>query len=130
VENISSAFFWFYDVGGAGTVGKAVLLTLSDGTSVQDTLFASDPSYRKNAWTFRHLTPTLLPYPGKFLMEIGFFLQLAELSIDDVTITSVPERESILLFALGLLAVSWLHRMISSRSTLIGSRLKRFLKQR
>src|SRR5580704_351638 len=45
VEEIKSAGFWYFHHGGSGTVGLATLLTFSDGTAVQDTLFADDPSY-------------------------------------------------------------------------------------
>jgi hypothetical protein len=88
VEEIKSAGFWYFHHGGSGTVGLATLLTFSDGTAVQDTLFADDPSYKEDRWTFRNWMPTLMANPGKKLISVGFFPALQKSQyIDDVSIT-------------------------------------------
>jgi hypothetical protein len=56
-----------------GTVGLATLLTFSDGTSVQDTLFADDPSYKKDEWAFRNWMPTLIGIQAKNLYQWASF---------------------------------------------------------
>jgi hypothetical protein len=88
VEEIKTAGFWYFHHGGPGTVGLATVLTFSDGTSVQDTLFADDPSYKKDEWAFRNWMPTLIANPGKKLISVGFFPALQKSQyIDDVSIT-------------------------------------------
>lgn len=73
VEEIKTAGFWYFHHGGPGTVGLATLLTFSDGTSVQDTLFADDPSYKKDEWGFRNWMPTLIGIQAKNLYQWASF---------------------------------------------------------
>ena len=106
VDNITSADFWYFHEGGSGTVGLATLLTFSDGTWVQDTLFAADPSYKQNIWTFRDLMPTLLENSGKHLVEIGFFPKSGGSQyVDDVSVSAVPIPLAVWLFGSGLLGL-------------------------
>jgi hypothetical protein len=88
VEQIKTAGYWYFHHGGIGTVGSATKLTFSDGTWVQDTLFADDPSYKKDEWTFRSWMPTLFANPGKKLIAVGFYPAVQKSQyIDDVSIT-------------------------------------------
>ncbi|UCE90202.1 MAG: hypothetical protein JSW10_05130 [Pseudomonadota bacterium] len=89
VNDIVSAGLWYFNdpTGSTGTVGLATLLTFSDGTSVQDTLSADDPTYKENEWAFRDLMPTIRGNSGKRLVEIGVFDKLnTRTYIDDVSI--------------------------------------------
>jgi hypothetical protein len=89
VEDIVSAGFWYYIArpSPGGSPAFATLLTFSDGTWVQDSLFTSDPSYRLNQWAFRDWMPTLDAYPGKTLVQVGFFPQYGDTHfVDDVSV--------------------------------------------
>jgi hypothetical protein len=105
VSDIEAANFWYFDEGSSGTVGIATLLTFSDGTWVQDTLFTADPSYIQNQWAFRDLKPVLNVYSGKYLVEIGFFPDRSyNLYVDDVSIL-IPEPTTLLLLGMGGLLI-------------------------
>jgi hypothetical protein len=94
VEEIESAGYWYFNHdSGSDSVGLATLLTFSDGTAVQDELFADDPSYKQDQWTFRNWMPTLIANPGKKLISVGFFPATSiSQYIDDVSITKRSKR--------------------------------------
>lgn len=123
VDKIVTAGFWYYQDSGPefGTVGVATLLTFSDGSRVQDTLFVADPFYKVNEWAFRDLTQTLHANPGKELIEIGFFPRLqTNRYIDDVSVKVVPLPAAAYLFGsglLGLIGVARKKRTASGRHT-------------
>jgi hypothetical protein len=111
VSSITNAGFWYYHPAGApGTVGLATQLVFSDGTTVQDTLYATDPTYHMNAWAYRNLLPTLSTHTGLQLVGIGFFPKvLGSQFLDDVSIVGipedVPEPRAAILGCLGLLSI-------------------------
>jgi len=103
VEDIVSAGYWYYIARASpgGNPASATRLTFSDGTSVQDSLLTSDPSYRLNQWAFRDWTPTLEASPGKTLVQVGFFPQYSDIHyIDDVSIVGIPAIPEPSMFAL------------------------------
>ena len=65
VEQIKSAGFWYFNHGGSGTVGMATLLSFSDGSWFQDTLWAADPAYIIDQWNFRNWMPALAANPDR-----------------------------------------------------------------
>jgi hypothetical protein len=108
VSGISTAGLWYYHPGGApGTIGFAAQLVFSDGTKAQDFLFASDPNYQVNVWAYRDLRPTLVEFPDKQLVGIGFFPKAGGSQfVDDVSVVGipiVPEPSTAILGCLGLL---------------------------
>ncbi|MBB6430328.1 PEP-CTERM sorting domain-containing protein [Algisphaera agarilytica] len=104
VSQITEAGYWYFHMGGTGSVGSAVTLTFSDASQVQDTLFAEDPEYVQFEWAYRDLTPTLAGYADKSLTQISFFTGVNKAKyIDDVVI--VPEPSSLLLIGLGGVAI-------------------------
>lgn len=108
VTNITSAGYWYFHQSEAtySTVGLAAQLLFSDGTGVADTLMADNPAYQRGVWAYRDLLPTLLSYPDKALIQIGFFPKSTEYQyLDDVSIIGiqiVPEPASSLVFFTGM----------------------------
>jgi len=103
VGDIASAGFWYYIArpGPGGDPAFASQLVFSDGTSVQDSVLVSDPSYRINQWVFRDWTPTLQANPGKILVRVGFFPQFTDIHyVDDVSVRGTPATPEPSVFAL------------------------------
>lgn len=105
VGQITEAGYWYYHLGGTGSVGTAAVLTFSDASAVQDTLMAADPEYVQGVWAYRDLTPTLALHADKSLTQISFFTKVNGMKmIDDVTI--VPEPATAALFVAAGLALA------------------------
>ncbi len=108
VGRILTAGFWYYHQYGDGSIGLATLLSFADGTSVQDSLYADDPSYHEGVWTHFSWMPLLAAYPSETLSEVGFFPKVGGLQyIDDVSITAfLPEPATWSLLPLGILILA------------------------
>ncbi|MEM9420853.1 MAG: PEP-CTERM sorting domain-containing protein [Planctomycetota bacterium] len=105
VDQITEAGYWYFHMGGTGSVGSAVTLTFDDATQVQDTLFAADPEYVQFQWAYRDLTPTLSGYTDKSLTQISFFTGVNKAKYIDDVVISVPEPSVLALIGLGTLAM-------------------------